>query len=361
MFTPGIGFSKFTIQTAENIGSTYKTITINKTYVPSTQTNYVLKLDASILGSDFFTKLAIGGSPRFTNSTGTTKLPFEKIFLNTGTSKGYYNVLVPTVNGTGESSSTSIRVYYENSLSDYPVNYSYGRNAVWANDSYKCVQHLHTTPDQLQVNSVGNSSYDMTGLGSLTSSDVITAYYGGGNAHLYDNTGQGVKVSFCDISAYPFTIGVVYKNPTDPGNGGYIAGISDTTSSQSIYGFNKIYIKTPTLNITNGANGLTGGATTGGNINNTNWHFIVAVYSSATSRTIYLNNDTPVTTTSNYAFSGNYNSTFVSYADLSSDVIYSNSGGIAAQDFFLMGSAMTADRITTMYNNYTNGSFFTIT
>lgn len=36
-------------------------------------------------------------------------------------------------------------------------------------------------------------------------------------------------------------------------------------------------------------------------------------------------------------------------------------GDLAVQDFFLTAEALTANRFTTMRNNYTNGSFFTIT
>ena len=358
----GMGFTKNTYSPPPdtNMGTTYKTITINKTYVPSTQTNFVVRVAASILGAGFFTALGIGGSARFTASDGITELAHEKVFLTPGSSIGYYNVLVPTVNGTAEGASTDIRVYYDNALSDLPATATYGRNAVWANN-YKCVQHLQTTPNLTQVNSTGNSSYDMTGLGSLLSTDVVTAFYGGGNAHLYDATGQGIKVTHCDITGFPFTIGIAYKTPTYSGDAGTITGITDSTSASSLYGLHKMNIKTPTLNLYNGANTITGGATSGVNCDVTTWIYAVCVYTSATSRTIYANNAAAVTTTLNYAFSGNYNSTGIGYADYATDYIFSNVGDLAVQDFFLMDSALAANTYTTMYNNYTNASFFTVT
>lgn len=361
MFLPGIGFSRFTIQVEPSLGATYKTITINKTYVPSTQTNFVIKLDASLLGTDFFTKLASGGSPRFTLSDGSTLLPYEKIFLDTGANKGYYNVLVPTVNGTAEGSSTAIRVYYENSLLDLPVSDTYGRNAVWSNN-YKCVQHLNTTPDLVQVNSTGNSSYDMTGHGSLTSSDVITAYYGGGNTHFYDSTGQYVHTAYCDITGFPITIGCAYRTPTSALDAGTICGFSDSTSSSYFFGLHLAGLKDPkSLYGADGTGGYLFGAPLFSNIGRTPWNFAVATYTSSTSRTLYLNASTPNTNTTSISFGGNYNSTSIAYMDFSADTYFSNFGDLAVQDFFIMNTAISANTYTTMYNNYTNASFFTVT
>src|SRR5690606_1158146 len=107
----GFGFKKFTYSApyAEDFGTTYETITINKTYVPSTQTNFVVSFPASLLSSSFFTALSGGGSPRFTTGDGSQQLAHEKVYLDITGSKGYYKILVPTVNGTSEGSSTSIR------------------------------------------------------------------------------------------------------------------------------------------------------------------------------------------------------------------------------------------------------------
>lgn len=359
-FGIAFGNNSYSAPPDTNMGTVYKTITINKTYVPSTQTNFVVRIAASILGAGFFTALGTRGSARFTASDGVTELAHEKVFLTTGSSIGYYNVLVPTVNGTASGSSTNIRVYYDNALSDYSATDTYGRNAVWANN-YKCVQHLQTTPNLSQVNSTGNTSYDMTGLGSLLSTDVVTAFYGGGNAHLYDAAGQGIKTSFCDITGFPFTVGVAYKTPTVSGDAGYIAGIADSTSTSSFYGLQKLNLKTPTLNALNGVDGISGAATSGINCDVTTWIYGVCVYTSSTSRTIYANNSAAATATASRAFVGNYNSTGVGYMDFSTDNVFSNGGDIAVQDFFLMNSAMAADTYTTTYNNYTNASFFTVT
>ena len=358
----GLGFTKnsYSPPPDTNMGTTYKTITINKTYVPSTQTNFVVRVAASILGAGFFTALGIGGSARFTASDGVTELAHEKVFLTTGSSIGYYNVLVPTVNGTAEGSSTDIRVYYDNALTDLAVTATYGRNAVWANN-YKCVQHLQTTPNLTQVNSTGNTSYDMTGLGSLLSNDVVTAFYGGGNAHFYDATGQCIKTSFCDITGFPFTIGLAFKTPTNAADSGYIAGIADSTSASSSYGLNKSGLKTPKfLYGLNGPDGIFGAA---GSLamQSTTWNFAVAVYTSNTLRTVYLNATTPGIATTNYAFAGTYNNTGVGYFDFTTDQIFSNFADLAVQDFFLMDSALSANTYTTTYNNYTNASFFTVT
>jgi hypothetical protein len=358
----GVAFSKnsYSPPPDTNMGTTYKTITINKTYVPSTQTNFVVRIAASILGAGFFTALGIGGSARFTASDGVTELAHEKVYLTTGSSIGYYNVLVPTVNGTAEGASTDIRVYYENALSDYAATATYGRNAVWANN-YKCVQHLQTTPNLTQENSTGNSSYDMTGTGSLLSTDVVTAFYGGGNAHLYDSTGQGIKVPYCDITGFPFSMGVAFRTPTLGTDAGFIAGITDSTTSAYAYGFQKTSLKSTVLAAMSGSQGILYGAQTGGVSNVTTWNYVVAVYDSATSRKIYFNNSAMVENTNSVVFAGTYNNTGIGYADYTTDAIFSDNGDLSVQDFFLLNASMSANTYTTIYNNYTNGSFFTVT
>lgn len=355
----GFGFQRFTYSAPPEIptmGTTYKTITINKTYVPSTQTNYIAKIPASILTSDFFTKLAIDGSPRFTLSDGTTELPYEEVYLDVSGSKGYYNVLVPTVNGTAEGSSTDIRVYYENTLSNYTATDTYGRNAVWANN-FKCVQHLHTTPNLTQVNSTGNTNYDMTQTGTLLSTNVVTAMYGGGNAHFYDGTGQSIRTNYNDLTGYPFSMGLLFRTPTDAGDEGYIAGLSDATSASTVFGLYKFGLKTA-----KSLHALPGGISNAASIANmesTSWNFAMAVFTSATSRTLYLNSITPVTNTVSVTYHSNLNWLGIGGMNLNTDIFFL--GDVAVQDFFLTAEAISANRFTTMYNNYTNGSFFTIT
>lgn len=352
----GFGFKRFTYSAPEEFGATYQTITINKTYVPSTQTNYVARIPASLFSSDFFTKLAIGGSPRFTLSDGSTKLASEKVYLDVSGSKGYYNVLVPTVNGTGEGSSTSIRVYYENSLDDLPPHYSYGRNAVWANN-YKCVQNLHTTPDLTQVNSTGNSNYDMTQIGSLVSTDIVTAAYGGGNAHFYDGTGEGVRVDYNDVTSYPFSIGLLFRTPTDAQDQGKIAGIYDSSIQGEMFGLNKIGLK-ETRSLMAQSGPVTNSPSYP-NMGSTSWNFAVAVFASTTSRTIYFNNVTPVSNTDTQALNAGLSGVGIGSFNYATDQHFS--GDLAVQDFFITAEELSADKITTMYNNYFNGSFFTIT
>jgi len=358
----GFAFQRFTYSEPpappgpESLGTTYKTITINKTYVPSTQTNYVARISANLFTSDFFTKLSSGGSARFTLSDGTTQIPHEKIYLDTSGSKGYYNVLVPTVNGTAEGSSTDIRVYYENTLSDLDSTSANGRNAVWANN-YKCVQHLHTTPNLTQVNSTGNSSYDMTNVGSLLSTDTVTAQYGGGTAHFYDAPNQGVKVNHCDITGFPFSLGLLFRTPNDGGDNGYICAITDSATSAGAFALNKVGVKSDQT-LYGWANDLTS-SPYAASMQSTTWNLAVVVFTSISSRTLYFNTVTPATNTGTGSAYINGNAVCIAYMDWTTDGYFN--GDLAVQDFFLTSEALTANRYTTMYNNYFNGSFFTIT
>lgn len=341
--------------TSENIGTTYKTITINKTYVPTTQTNCVIMLKASLLGAGFFTALGSGGSPRFTLSDGVTQLPYEKVYLSTGSSKGYYKILVPTVNGTASGSSTDIRVYYSNSLSDLAVDHSCGRNAVWANN-YKIVQHLQTTPDLVQTNSTGNSAYDMTSFAAISSAKVTTAGYGEGNAHVYDSTSAGFKTS-SPVSAYPFTMGCLFRTPNNAEDESNIIGLTDADSTSSCT-MRKFGLKSTKLLYAGMNLSITDAANYSG-VGNTSWNLGVAIFESSTSRKVYFNNNTAGTNAASYTYPAGLDTFCLMKMDMGTDQLNSFTWNI--QDVFFMDSVMSADRITTLYNNYFQASFFTIT
>lgn len=341
--------------TAENFGTTYKTITINKTYVPTTQTNCVIMLKASLLGAGFFTALGSGGSPRFTLSDGVTQLPHEKVYLTTGSSKGYYKILVPTVNGTASGSSTAIRVYYSNALSDLAATATYGRNAVWANN-YKIVQNLQMTPDLVQTNSTGNSTYDMTSFAAISSAKVTTAGYGEGNAHVYDSTSAGFKTSN-PVSAYPFTMGCLFKTPNNAEDESHMIGLTDADST-SMRSMRKFGLKSTKLLYSWIDNSLSDSANFSG-VGNTSWNLGVVVFESATSRKVYFNNNTVATNTNSISYAAGLDTFCLMKMDLGTD--QPNFGVFNIQDVFLMDAVMSADRITTLYNNYFQASFFTIT
>ena len=81
-------------------------------------------------------------------------------------------------------------------------------------------------------------------------------------------------------------------------------------------------------------------------------------YASSTSRKIYYNNATPNTNTNSVSFPAGIDRFCIGKMDKATDSIITTT--VNYQDAFIMDTTMSDDRYTTLYNNYFQASFFTV-
>lgn len=111
--------------------------TIDRGAVTGTQSDFPVYLDLSVLGSDFFSRVASDGRDiRITTDDATTQLPFELVGIDTGSETGelYFKT---TISG-GES----FYIYYDNEDAlAYDRSAPYGSENVWTN-GFQAVYHF---------------------------------------------------------------------------------------------------------------------------------------------------------------------------------------------------------------------------
>ena len=135
-------------------------ITIDASAIDATLTDFPVKVDLDVLGSDFFSQVrSNGGDIRVTAGDGTTELPVEVVFIDTGNETGEIHFRADELSA---SSDTTFYIYFSNPTANlYAATAPFGRNAVWSN-GFEAVYHLNSTLD-----SSGNGR-DLVALSSPT-------------------------------------------------------------------------------------------------------------------------------------------------------------------------------------------------
>jgi hypothetical protein len=264
--------------TVSAAGFFYKTITINSSQVPSTQTNFPV-LISLVNDSDLAAHVARadGGDIYFTDSGNTTQYSHEIESYNNTT-----GTLVAWVNVSSLSDGTVIKMWYgvDSGTPRWdPTN-------VW-DSNFKGVWHM------AQVNASDSTSNGNNGtvvnstvassLGLIDGADSFNNSY-----YSYIDCGNSSSLSFNASAAYTWS---AWVNTTGtPGGGGGIIG--KTTKGVSGY---DIYLRNLNgISIEAGIGGSSSPKVQGSSINSNEWHYIVITYNNQ-SVSIYIDGtlDTP--------------------------------------------------------------------
>ena len=340
-------------------------ITINASQVNGDQTDFPVYIDLSDLdGTGLFANANSNGSDlRVTKSDGTTEVPIELVFFDTGATNGgeLHFKASGTLSGTSNS---DWYLYYGNSAaSAYASSATYGRDNVWT--GYQIVSHYQQDPSgsaPQATDSTGNS-FDGTSAGSMVTGDLVSGKLAGQS---WEFDGSNDYVDHGDVNATSLgssgsdsTISVWVKRNVTGANQQIIQGRRKTGSTEGIDHFltttNKLQLRfTPT----SGAQQTLNSATS---FNNTNFNKVDIVY----------DGDTPdVTLYVNSSVDGTINASSVTktwsltsgVADLDLAAIGSFAGvnylnGII-DEFRLSTDEKSSNWLSTEYNNQNSPSTF---
>lgn len=199
----------------------------------------------------------------FKNNTGTTVLSHEIEKYDPVTGELVAWVKVPSLSAT---TNTEINMYYGNpSISTDPSSTS-----TW-NSDYIVNMHMDENPS----GTVGNSStqsFTAYGVGSMTSSDIVTGKIGSGTD--FDGTDDGLRMSdnnTIDLNTNDFSFSCWFKTDAI---GSYQTLFNKKPSGGGVTGFGAVYINTNgTLSFYFKGNGTTqGGGTTSATVNANSWY-----------------------------------------------------------------------------------------
>lgn len=187
-------------------------VTIDKTKIPSTQTDFPLGIDLSLLNSAFWGKVLNGGGDiRVTTSDGITECAREIVSCDTSNSTGSMWVKIPSVSSSVD---TVIYIYIGNSIAtDYSASATYGSQNVWASGAR--VYHLNDLTSST-VKDSGSGGYNGTKAGGANAPVEIDGKFGKGQS--FDgvsNTGYiGINQTAVDVSQPHTFIALIYVRST---------------------------------------------------------------------------------------------------------------------------------------------------
>ena len=154
-------------------------LTVLKTLVPESQTNFPVYVNLDDLPDAFFAGVQSDGDDiRITTSDGVTELPFELVSINTSSKIGELHFKA-SLSSTTDS---EFYVYYGNpSASGYTASATYGSQNVWTN-SYAGVYHLTQDPTGSAPQILDSTSNARHGsrTGTAGAGRVVTAQLGNG-------------------------------------------------------------------------------------------------------------------------------------------------------------------------------------
>ena len=137
-----------------------RSITIQSSQVNSDLIDFPVYLRGSDFGASTYTNAKSAAEDfRFTKSDGTTELPFEIVYYDSGSNEFEIHVKIDFISG---SSDTVFYLYYGNSGANaYGSTDTYGKNAVWS--------------DYVLVNHDGGATVDSTGTHTLTANGGLVS------------------------------------------------------------------------------------------------------------------------------------------------------------------------------------------
>lgn len=190
--------------------------------VSANLTDFPVYYDLSLAPSSFWSEVETDGRDiRVTSGNGETELPFELVFIDTGSETGELHFKATWLSATTD---TSFYIYYNNdSAVAHPVDHTYGRNNVWTN-GYVYVNHMHSTTGE---DSVGNA-----GTPSIGGTPTTTLGQLSGNAIEFSGTNEHLEhISFSEIGGMGVFGFSFWVNPDTVASSGYI--LSKASSSNT--------------------------------------------------------------------------------------------------------------------------------
>jgi len=131
-------------------------ITIQSSQINSDLTDFPVYLRGSDFGASTFTNAKSAAEDfRITKADGTTELPFEIVYYNSGSNEFEIHFKADFMSS---SSDTVFYLYYGNAAaSAYAVTATYGRNAVWSN-GFIFVNHLQSASGEDSAGNGGSAT-----------------------------------------------------------------------------------------------------------------------------------------------------------------------------------------------------------
>jgi len=324
-------------------------LTVDNTKVAANATDFPVYVDLSDMNATFWSTVANGGGDiRIFKSDGTTELAREVVSCDTSGETGELHF---KYTGTLSSSvDTEIQIHADGSSSDYAVGATYGRNNVWS--GYDGVWH---------TNESSGTRYSATGSNNFTDNNTVTSATGkvGTSASFASANEEYLSGVFADLNAYgtgSFSISMWinlidvtsvslfrnwYTTNQTPNNVQYNTGVVSGQLNHFIYQQNKTAPESTSLD----------GSST---ISTNTWYNVVLVRESNVSK-FYLNASIDGTSASNNINVTKSGNTTTIGGALPEDISYTN-GKI--DEVKIIGSALSADWITTEYNNQNSPSTF---
>lgn len=319
-------------------------ITVDDAQVPSTQTSFPVYVDLSDLPASFFTNAKSDGCDiRVVESDETTETAFELVSYSAG-GTGELHFMADSLTGSG-GGDTVFYIYYGNSgASCYATTDTYGAEAVWTNYVLKYPYEGNSSDS--------SGSHDGSNTSVTYSAGRIgqAAVYAGGSS--YTTPGGSVVDG---VYSYSFWI----KTSANTG----IIYSSHNTSAVD-------YFKV-TLGTSGGGSGTNGKISSGRNggsgwsnvtqtntVNSNTWVHMVAIVN-GTSISFYKNGSSDGSGTIS---SGTFGSTPDAEGIASISWALGSDSFVGSLDNFgIYNGALTANWVTTEYNNQSNpGTFYTV-
>lgn len=271
-------------------------LTVASSEVPSDQTDYAAYADISGLGITY-------GEVRVYKSDGTTEVARE---VNDA---GELHWLCDGV--LSSSTDTEYWMHYDNGLSDYAEDATYGREAVWSNagsgSGYVLVAHLHEDPSgsaPQMLDSTSNDS-DGTSAGSMTAGDSVSGKLAG-NALDFDGTSDYIAFaneSLYDFGTAEFTLSLWFKHSAT----GRMNMAGKTATSEFQYAIEQESSGKLLSHIDKAdGNSVVGGQSAGTGWNNSAWHHVATVWDTTDPETGQQYLDGSLNGDSNYGSPGTY-------------------------------------------------------
>ena len=334
-------------------------VTIQSSQVTADQTDFPLLVDLSDLPAGFWSTVANGGGDiRVFKADGTTELAREVVSCDTATETG--ELWVKYAGTLSGSVDTTIQIHADGVSSDYAVTATYGRNNVWTD--YAAVYHMEQDPSGSapQIIDSSGSGTDLTSNGSMTTGDSVAGPIGtaldfDGNDYL--QAGASVApdgASELTLSAYVKSAAI----GNDYSIIGTKAGTFDDNNLGIRYdskGFSGGGTNVLKFSVENKA-GLSESGETESSSQTTEKHSLVLTWVSGAAPKLYTDGSESSYTSAPGTLSG-----VVSIPDLYVGRGLRDGSGLwegAIDEVRISGSAITADRIATEYNNQSSPTTF---
>jgi hypothetical protein len=314
-------------------------VTIKASKVPSTQTDFPVYVDLADMPANFWSIVASGGGDiRVTRDDGVTECPREVVSCDTTAETGELHFLANSVSG---SSDTDFYIYVNGTNADYAVTDTYGRNAVWSD--YLVVFHMKDATSTIVSDSAGN--FDITKASSgnpFETTGKVREAQSLSTATSRLSTSQSSAINTRDAKSIQMWLNII--NTTDPRYYFGIASGVNSTTSDTRFRLNSGNITFQQFDGAGKEVAVVSSPSTGV------WYHIVGTYDGTNMRG-YANGSLTNTIASGLSFNHGANA-LLQLRDSN------NTSSFLADEARFRKSVLSADWITTEYNNQSDASDF---